>query len=1481
MSSVVDPLEQITFGSTMPRDGEKPKPIPGTKIPPRRNDLSVWVTHGDTVQPLSDTNFSQPTERNASPSYSPFELDHLRIVLRTSTGDSIDGILDTASGATLISRTFLTHYYPGLVHHQLETPIHLTGVGNGPTITHEIDLPVDIPDDNRQSWTACEKAYVVDGLSCGILLGLPFLKRHQLHIQWGPPSQNESILIADTGRKIRATCCRDPFAGRRTSVLKARKEYLVLPGHGVNIEVRSRELPVRAEGYLIKPEAITDPRGLTYGSLINGITDGAADILPFSNFGDCPITIRKNQVLGHLQALSIAPDIKTFLTQREHTLTAIPLSRILGDMPPEEEEEKIPDGHPFNLPIPDPKFDIDKADIDPVWGPDMVEQVRQTILRHSRLFRSELGHFNDGVEMEIPFKPDVNLDDLIQRPYNMSRRDRQAFDGIVDELVKMGVVEKVKVGENCAAAAPAFVVWRNNKPRVVVDLRKVNTKLVHHGYPLPRQDDILGSLGGSQVFTIMDMLKGFFQQPIAAHDRWKTTFVTPHRGLERMAVATMGLTISPPFFQHRMETLFGSYLWLFVLVYIDDIIVFSKCIQDHLQHLELVFTVLENSGCTMSLPKCHFAQAGLEALGHYVSRLGLSTTEEKTEAIRNLLMPSNLQDLEHGSGLMGYYRDFVPDYAILADPLNELKTLGFKGSPRANPQRDTHARHYTFPPRVARPPADAKPEQIKEWEKKQHYCDDLWSRAVKAWDKLKTALVNCVDLAFPDYSKPFILYVDTSGKGIGASLHQIQSDGKSRPILFLSRTLTSAEKNYFAPELETLGLVWALEKCSHYLDHSRIQVITDHKSIEHSFKAAARFPRNTRRLTKWQLFLAQYADKITIVHRPGKSHTNVDALSRLPKIEPTDPVKTLMTMTEPIVRSYVVTRQQSRAVPEPESPHARAAPTPTTPTPQITITPPTPPAREDAMTVPVPMEDVPLAEVAMNEGQGRVVAQLRMSSAFEEDLVRALRNDRTFRSIYARLSKQLDDTKDNANGPELTLHNFHIHPKSRLLYYLDKGMARLVIPASRVKRVLRLAHDDRAHVGKNRTLRFLRDVAFFPRMGAQVHDHVTECATCGARGPTRRLPFGDLQPIETPVIPLSVLCLDFIVGLPRSTEGHDCILLITCKTSKFIRGLIGGTEYDAEDWAKIYIAHVYPDWGLPDVFISDMDSKFLSALWRGLCEAANVDIRMTAANHAAANGQAERSVQTVVQGLVSYLGALWDPSSWERRLPHVLFVMNTSESASTKQIPFVMLYGRLPRGFLPAIHPASHEFGHTQQVAREEAAEHLQVAQAKMKAYYDDRHRRPPALDKDDFVYVKLAKPGHRGYHLNHQTKLSFRHAGPYRVVEKISPLRYRLELPDWLRWSREISIEHLHPASPEQALKTPPSPGPLTIDDKEKFIVDSILSHGMLEKPGDKTKHLYYEVKWMNYEGATWEPHDTLSLDVPQIVSEYRKRHGLKKLTT
>ena len=143
----------------------------------------------------------------------------------------------------------------------------------------------------------------------------------------------------------------------------------------------------------------------------------------------------------------------------------------------------------------------------------------------------------------------------------------------------------------------------------------------------------------------------------------------------------MGLTNSPGFFQHQMKSILTKYLWSFILIYVDDIIAFSRSKEEHLNYLGRILQLLEDSGVTLSIVKCYFGYPSLKALGHHVSRLGLSTVEEKTEAIQNLDYPRNLRDLETGLGFFGYYRKFVLHYSAIAQSLLDLKMTGFKTSP--------------------------------------------------------------------------------------------------------------------------------------------------------------------------------------------------------------------------------------------------------------------------------------------------------------------------------------------------------------------------------------------------------------------------------------------------------------------------------------------------------------------------------------------------------------------------------------------------------------------------------------------------------------------------------------------------------------------------------------------------------------------------------------------------------------------------------
>jgi hypothetical protein len=922
------------------------------------------------------------------------------------------------------------------------------------------------------------------------------------------------------------------------------------------------------------------------------------------------------------------------------------------------------------------------------------------------------------------------------------------------------------------------VVWQHDKPRFVVDMRKVNNKLLLNSYPLPRQDDVLETLAGCTIFSAMDIRKGFFQQPILESDRWKTTFVTAHRGLERLKVSTMGLATTPSFFQQRMENILRPYLWKTVIVYVDDIIVFSRSQDEHLQHLTEVLDLLEQSGVTLQISKCHFGYESIKALGHHVSRLGLATDEEKIEAIKKLEYPRTLSELETGLGLFGYYRKFCLGFSYIAEPLEQLKTALLKGAPYKKPKRKTFA-HKTS--------ADFDKD-----------CRD-------AWDSLKETLADAPIRALPKFDKPFLLYTDGSKEfGFGAALHQVDDDGKERPILFLSKKLSSAERNYWPTELEVAAAVWAIGKLRQYLDGNQFTLFTDHSALKGLIQSAAPQRKNPR-LVRWALFMSQFGDYLKIVHRPGRVHRNADALSRL---------------------------QQSR---------------------QATPKPSTSPVR--------PADDIPTSFL---------VNVLSMEPGLRKSIVSALPADRHLGRIY----KNLQEIAQSGDPGNPTKNGFKLDMASGLLYIVRDSCERLCIPSKAHKLVLMAAHDHKGHPGIQRTQDRLRRTVYIPRLKALVESYVLACPICKASKEERHLPYGQLHPITTPSQPFSVITIDFIVSLPKSPKGYDALMVIVDKFTKAVKLLPGKTTYTAIDWARKYFKRVYPSWGLPQVIISDRDSKFTSEFWTYLFTRAQVRLGITAAYHPAADGQTERFNAVIETMFRCMLCQLPDETIWERLVPDVEHLLMTSVSDSTKKTPFELLYGVPARSeFMPAPPTrmgTADEFINDRERIRAEAADALQYAQGRMAFYFDRKHK-PVELKK--YAYIRLTrKPGHVGYSLEGSSCLSPVKMGPFRIIRRVGNLAYELDLPQDLHIHPVVSVVHLEQAPDDPwhrqtATTIPDEVHKLSLP----FEVEAIREKRLLPiRKGSKRRIWHYLVKWRDIVEPSWQPMTIIAAQAPLLVAAY-----------
>ncbi|GET61787.1 retroviral-like aspartic protease 1 [Rhizophagus irregularis DAOM 181602=DAOM 197198] len=368
---------------------------------------------------------------------------------------------------------------------------------------------------------------------------------------------------------------------------------------------------------------------------------------------------------------------------------------------------------------------------------------------------------------------------------------------------------------------------RRNNTRII----KINQMTITDAYPLPRIDDLLEKFRVAKWFTTIDLASGYWQIEMKEEDKEKTAFICS-QGLYEFNVMPFGLKNALAIFQRTMNKIFKEYLDKFMNVYIDDIIIYSKNWNEHLQHIKIVLEELRKANMMLKLKKCEWAKKNVEYLGHIVGTDGLKPDDKKIEKIKNLKPPKNIKQIREINGLCSYYRKFVKGYSKIVKPIMELtrKNVPFV------------------------------------WTDKQQ----------KALEELKKKLINYPILQHPNFEKEFILITDASGEGLGAILEQLDENNREIVISYASRSLVNAEKRYPITELECLAVFWGIKYFHKYLFGRKFKVITDHAALK-GFISTSKVPKGRR--GRWMMELQQY--DFEIIHRPGKENKNADAMSRL------------------------------------------------------------------------------------------------------------------------------------------------------------------------------------------------------------------------------------------------------------------------------------------------------------------------------------------------------------------------------------------------------------------------------------------------------------------------------------------------------------------------------------------------------------------------------------------------------------------------
>ncbi len=472
-------------------------------------------------------------------------------------------------------------------------------------------------------------------------------------------------------------------------------------------------------------------------------------------------------------------------------------------------------------------------------------------------YEGDLG-YTEVIKHQIPLLQDKP----VAQPYRrLPPSHYSAVKAHLNDLLKKGIITT----STSPYAAPIVVVKKKSgEIRLCCDYRKLNNITRRDAFPLPRIDECLDALGGARFFSTLDLASGYHQVAMHPNDQHKTAFISP-LGLYEWTRMPFGLTNAPATFQRVMQSAMSDFLFQIMLVYLDDILVYSKTWEDHLKRLEQVFLRLREIGVKLNPDKCCFGLKSVHFLGYVISSDGIATDPDKIAAVKEWKQPTTTVEVRSFLGFASYYRKFVPGFAKIAAPLHDL----------VNKMTKKHS---------------------KEKKKgKTQLIGELWTdECLNSFKLLKKALTEAPILGYADFDKPFRLEIDASSKGLGAVLSQQQKQG-FRVIAYASRALKESEKNmtnYSAMKLELLTLKWAVtEKFRDYLLGAKCVVYTDNNPLSH-LKTAKLGSIEQR----WAAELALF--DLEIKYRPGRSNGNADALSRNPYERPGDEEETLTGICE-------------------------------------------------------------------------------------------------------------------------------------------------------------------------------------------------------------------------------------------------------------------------------------------------------------------------------------------------------------------------------------------------------------------------------------------------------------------------------------------------------------------------------------------------------------------------------------------------------
>lgn len=863
-----------------------------------------------------------------------------------------------------------------------------------------------------------------------------------------------------------------------------------------------------------------------------------------------------------------------------------------------------------------------------------------------------------------------------KKRYQVPFKHLQKMESIIERMKESGVIRD----SVSPYAAPGFMVDKEGglDKRLVADYRPLNAITIPDRTPMPHPDDVFRLLHGMKVFAKLDITAMFNQIAVDERDIEKTAMIT-HFGLFEFATMPFGLKNAPATAVRLMREVLRGLDEKICYVYFDDIIVFAVDIGQLIQRCIEVLKRLRTHNLKLKPSKCTFGMPEVTFLGHIISAQGVDIDPKRIEDVKRFPTPRNPTDVRSFYGLCSFNRKFIRDFAKIAKPMTPLM--------------------------------NAKPSEF------------AWTTdAQAAFETLRDNLTSAPTLVHYNPEAEHELRTDASSFAIGAVLYQKHDDAdQTGVVLYYSKTLNKAQRNYSATEREMLAAFNAITNLKHYLLGKRFILVTDHSAL--SMLRNHKDPH--QRLARWIAQLMAYDFEVR--YKSGSTHKDADCLSRLvqDRDEPNED-------QEVDVDDLIDPRDVAR-----DTDFIRA-----------------------------------INSVSSQNGLGN---EDQASNSNDNLNLADIRTEQREDQFCKRHVDTLEDETLTDEQKAEKAYSFTIQD-GKLYRCQTNGTNALVVPARRRAAVLLSCHDSPlgGHFGFQKTFSQIRSRFYWPKMRRDVKQHVQSCTGCQLRKPPNSKRQGLTMPLPIAENVFDTIGIDLIVRLPTSQDGYNTLLVCTDNLSKFaivvpLKNELGQSVRHA------FFNHVVTKYGCPKVVISDRGGNLINSAQKDFFDLFGIKRQLTSAFHPQSNGQTERFNRTLAASLTIFIER--NQRDWPEFVQAITFAYNISEHIVTKTSPYELVFGRRPRIPIDNIlgrddfvdpqnlHSVSRS-SESMNIMKKLIAESQLANKRRL-----DRKLAKCNFQEGDLVVVERPTRVKGGTH-----KLSYTYIGPYKIKRKLGDLSFELE---------------------------------------------------------------------------------------------------------